>query len=61
MDTRDKMNSFVSGLIERTEKSLNSMLDSCKEDYQRLETLKAYMEIVETLASVTDQPVRKGA
>ena len=55
MDTREKMNSFVSGLIERTEKSLNSTLDSCKEDYQRLETLKAYMEIVETLASVTEK------
>lgn len=55
MDTRDKMNSFVSGLIERTEKSLNSTLDSCKEDYQRLETLKAYMEIVEALANVTEK------
>lgn len=55
MDTREKMNSFVSGLIERTEKSLNSTLDSCKEDYQRLETLKAYMEIVEALESVTEK------
>lgn len=54
-ETREQMNSFVSGLIERTEKSLNSTLDSCKEDYQRLETLKAYMEIVETLARVTEK------
>lgn len=54
-DTRDKMNSFVSGLIERTEKSINNVLDGCKEDYQRLETLKTYMEIVETLASVTEK------
>lgn len=55
MDTREQMNSFVSGLIERTEKSLNSTLDSCKEDYQRLETLKTYMEIIEALASVTEK------
>lgn len=55
MHTQDKMDSFVCELIEKAEKSLNKVLDGCKEDYQQLETLKTYMEIIEALASVTEK------
>lgn len=55
MDTREQMNSFVSGLIEKAEKSLNKLLDGCKDDSYQLEMLRAYMPIIEALASVTEK------
>jgi len=53
MNTLEKMNAFVSGLIEKAETSINNALDGCKDDSYRLELIKDYMPIVETLASVT--------
>ena len=53
MHTQDKMDSFVCGLIEKAEKSLNKVLDGCKDDNYQLEMLRAYMPIIEALASVT--------